>query len=635
MNKKRLSAVCTALVLAFSVLGASACSIDTAGDLYYPDYGYADAGSDSWAQIEDLEEEVDITWYVDSSSLTFSNELIEIISEKFNVNITPRKPVNDDGSELSGYIMNNTLPDVITITDYSTIVQLGENGYVYPLQKLAEKYAPSMLARIPEEMVSFWGDDEDLIYGWPANFYSDADLESLDAIGSSLMSNYAVLVRKDYLEAYLAAHPGAEENAVDPQGFIEMSLWVKEHFGLASDNPTVCLENFTTDSTTEASRAITALSEFFAVPMEDAEGNLTYRWDQAQMKEMMMFLNELYRNRLITSGNLSATSAQVGTYIQNGLPFAVIGATQNYQSPFRNLYINSNNQTGIPIEYVPIVLTNAAKDMPVLSDISGRGNRLTMISGNCERVDRIIKVFDYLISETGHRETYFGEEGKTYTVEKQPGETGTVLVGGQSTEYTYPYGQMKWTNLAWNAYQHYNYIDLKIHTYSYLQNPLYAYLADYTGQGHGFITMANYMNYNHKAAYMPLTYSKIPFKFNLDSSAGNYTQMVTLQSSLELHWLQYISKIIMAATEQEASSLYDKALSDAHSLGSNSLLAFQNESFLKLKQSMGLDFAWPKNRSDYSNIKLGLLGDTSYVLDVPDNVNFTSYDGGDTVYTVD
>lgn len=633
---KKISVLLLSACLFLPTVGCGGMSSASGSSLNYPDYGYANADSDSWKQIEDLDKTVQVTWYVDSSTLTVSNELIEIVKDKFNIAITPRKPVSDDGSELSSYIINNTLPDIITVSDYTTIVQLGQHEYVYPLQDLAAKYAPSMLERIPQDLVDFWGDANGKIYGWPANFFSNADLASLEKTGSHLMSNYGLVVREDYLEAYLSAYPSAADSAMSPSEFISMCEWVKDTYHLGDNNPTVCLENFTTDSTTEGSRAITALSEFFAVPLEDSEGNLTYRWEQEEMKEVMLFLNELYRKRLVISGNLSATAAQVGSYIQNGLPFAVVGATQNYQSYFRNLYINTLNSKDYeePVNYVPIVITNAAGDMPVLGNIAGRGNRLTMISGNCERVDRVIKLFDWLVSEEGHRETYFGQEGETYTVEKAVGTTENITVNGESVSYTYPYGQMKWTDSAWNAYQHYNFTKLKIHTYSYLQNPLYAYLTDATGKGYGYITMANYMNYNHKAAYMPLTYNKIPFKFNLDPNHSDYTKMIALQSQLELHWIQYISRIIMAPTATEASSLYDKALQDAQKQGSESLRAFQNASFLALKSKMGLTNAWPPNVGEIPTT-MPLRGDRSYELEVPANVNYESYNGGNKVYTVD
>lgn len=615
--------VCIAVAVLLG-LQVTACSdLLAENELIYPDYGYANADSDSWKQIDasDLEETVKVTWYIDTSTLTGSAELVELMKDKFNIEITYRNPITDDGSELSTMISVGNLPDIITISDYTTRIQLAEEKYVYPLQTLAEKYAPTLLDRIPQEMVDYYCDENGLIYGYPANFYRDDDLQELKELGGSVMGNYAIVVREDWLNEYLKAFPQKADSAMKPDEFIEMCTWVKNKYGLQADNPTVCLEQFTMDSTTEGTRAITALSEFFAVPKEDEDGNLVYQWDEPLQKEMMLFLNKLYRNKLISSGNLSANKSIVASYIQQGMPFAVIGATQNFQSNFRILAINKD------INYVPIVITNAAGDMPVLTSVAGRGNRVTMITGNCNRVDRIIKMFDYLISEEGHRDTYYGTEGDTYTVEVEPMGQKTVTVNGEEKTHVYRYGQYKWTDKAWNAYQHYNYTPLKIHTYFYMQNPLYAALTDSTGFNQGFILMANFMNWNHKAVYAPVVYNKIPFNYNLDYSDERYNDMVDLQVQLQQHWLQYLSKIIIAPSAEEAGALYDKALTTAHNMGSAEYTAFCNISFQALKDSMGIEYAWMPNDPDssYHDVRLGLLGATEYLVEIPDNVNTETF----------
>src|SRR5690606_10012581 len=131
-------------------------------------------------------------------------------------------------------------------------------------------------------------------------------------------------------------------------------------------------------------------------------------------------------------------------------------------------------------EYVPIVITNKDKDAPVLLDLSGRGLRVSMITNNAKRVDRIIKMFDYLLSEQGQRELYYGEvEGQYYNFTIQPGETRLIEVNGEMIEHTYKYGQIEWTQAAKDLLGAPNgsaWYNAGIKQIGLLQNPMYVAL---------------------------------------------------------------------------------------------------------------------------------------------------------------
>lgn len=100
-------------------------------------------------------------------------------------------------------------------------------------------------------------------------------------------------------------------------------------------------------------------------------------------------------------------------------------------------------------EYVPVVVTNGAGDAPVLLDLGGKGYRTSMITTNCARPDRVIKMFDYLMSEQGQAECYYGEEGKTFRYVVKPGETVEVTKpDGSTASQVSTYGKIEWTDSA-------------------------------------------------------------------------------------------------------------------------------------------------------------------------------------------
>lgn len=587
--------------------------------LDYPENGRADASSDSWLQIDDIDEEVEITWFIDSTRISIIPYLTKLVSEKFNISINWRLATSDDGMELSSMIAGNKLPDIITISDYTTRVQLAEREHAYPLQVLAQLYAPSMLGRIPEDMAEYYAASNGYMYGWPNNYCSDEELEMMEETGRSMMAAGAVIVREDYLEEYIKAFPEKENGAMKPSEFIEMCKWVQDRFSLPADNPTVCLEPKNGDSV-DGTRAITTLNEMFCVAPENADGTFAYKQASENYKEVLLFLNEMYREKLITSGNLTANFSTVQGYIQQGLPYAIIGYPQDFNTNLRSLKQNKG------IEYVPIVLTNSKGEVPQIKTTASRGLRYTMITKNCKRVDRVIKLFDYLVSEEGQRTLYFGEEGTDYVWEIKPGGKKTTEVvdpvSGETVtkEITYKYGQIKWTDSSWTSLKNQTFVADGIRIYSMLQNPLYPVLAGADGQGMGLNLEKEYIAYNQEACYTPYTYSQMPFLLTYDIEDEDYDDMLNIETALNEHWSTESSKVIIATTPALALKKYEEALATAEKIGYKEMTAFKDKYYRQNKKKMGITYGYPKNdpASSYHSLRVtSLFGDRRYNLEIP------------------
>ncbi len=582
---------------------------------YVPPAQGLDPTVDSWLQIDPDDEDVEIDWYIDSSSYYISPTMTEKICATTGVKINWIKPVTDDGTKLGNYLAGNSLPDVVTINDYAIRSQLAEEGYCWPLNKLAEDYAPSLTNRINASIYSYYQASDGNLYCLPANGYTEESIEEFEDAGGYLISNGALIVRKDYLEAYIAAkkaeNPAFDEDTeiTTKQGFINMCKWVSTQYNLKlRTEPIVTLSPFLATG----SSAITQLAEYFCVAPEDAEGNLTYQPAEAEYKEGLLFLNRLYREGLIMQGNLSATAAAIGGYIQNGYVFAFLGSPQDFATYIKTANINKD------IEYVPIVITNDAGDAPLLTNLAGYGNRFTMISKNCRRVDRFIKAIDWLMSEEGHASLYYGEEGVTYEYLVRPGETKTITVNGVTKEHTYTYGQIDFTDYAWEYIQSGNQNAIGLRATSLLWNPMYVRLTSVRGDELDIYQY--YLQYNSKAALTDYTYNKRPLKFAMDPTARNYDEMVEIEADLVDLWATQIPQIIIANSAASATKLYESTLRTAKSYGYEDLLEFQNECFRKHKQSLGVTFAWPGNQPGYTEPDIKLRGDLSYNKEVPANI---------------
>src|SRR5690606_10283946 len=124
--------------------------------------------------------------------------------EVTGVNIIFETPSIADGSKLSTMISGNRLPDVISIAANTPVrIQLSEEeGYIYSITDLAKKWAPSLLNRLDEELVSYYKASDDKLYGLPSLFYSTNDLNEIIEMDYAINSNGGIVARKDMLDAY-------------------------------------------------------------------------------------------------------------------------------------------------------------------------------------------------------------------------------------------------------------------------------------------------------------------------------------------------------------------------------------------------------------------------------------------------
>lgn len=137
-------------------------------DVKLPDYPATENdGQDSWTKDTDP---LTITWYVNDSSFTWStygsDRVSEVIKEKTGITINFISPVTDDGSMLSNMIAGNSLPDLISVQSwYQQCTQLAMQGYIYPMNDLIDKWAPSMKDRLQEDVFNWFSLGNDKTYG--------------------------------------------------------------------------------------------------------------------------------------------------------------------------------------------------------------------------------------------------------------------------------------------------------------------------------------------------------------------------------------------------------------------------------------------------------------------------------------
>ena len=616
------------------VVSATGCNVSThRKEFTYPDYRLADRESESWEQWKDYDDNViEIDWYVDLAGFSWAgnnkSKVSDVILEKTGVKINFVSPLNSDSQMLNTLISSNLLPDLVTIMGNSSErVQLSEEGYIYPLNELADRWAPKLMDKVEQEIYDYFKATDGNLYGLSQGYYTDADLALYDEMGENLVSNGAIVARKDYLDAYCAymksADPSWKDSAAcTPSGFIEMCKWIKKKYDLTDANPTVCLAPFDTTTATSGNKGISWLMEYFCVPTEDSEGNLTYQYAENEFREIVAFLNDLYTNGLISSSNLSANTSTVGSYIQQGLPFACILSPQDYNAYYKEWYLDNEDK-----QYVPIVMTNSAGDAPLLRDASGKGYRFTMVSTNCKRPDRVVKLLDFLYSDEGQALLWLGIEGDHYEYVVEPGGTfeTEITVDGVPTKQTVttPYGKIEWSDNMNNMLSSGTLSSKEgVMSFSLISDPMFPYLVSPNGKW--VFRFDQYIWYNLKAPLFDYTYSHKKLEYPYDTSDPiKLVEMMNLKSKLEALWVQYLPRMISAESTSAAMELYEKTLANAERHGYKKLLEWQNAAFKAYKRKEGITYGWPKNDpdSDYHGWEVtSIYGNRDYVLAIPDYI---------------
>lgn len=630
MKRKIFVATSIAAVL-FSSIVMSACKNEMFefGGYTYPDYPLAseDDTIDSWTQREE-DEIVTVDWFVDSTSYYLPKDNTIVTNEilkKTGVKINFRKATTSDGTELTTMIAGNDLPDILSVT--SGMYNLIKDESIYPINGLAERWAPSLNRRLAEdpEMRNTYMQSDGNLYFLMNNFYSTEQLANYAQLDGYMLPNDGIVVRKDYLNAYITykkADDGSWTDAdmANPDGIYDFLMWVKSEYGLSNTNHSVLLSAF--DSSEEfASRGLRVLMEYFGCAQEDSQGNYVYPQSSANFEDMMIWLNRLYQSNLLTDGCLGATQSQINTYIQNGEPIMYMGKMITPSGNFRNWELN--NPAGEDAAYVPIIFSNNNGQVPQLSFHSS-GELATMVTKNCERPDRVIKLLDYLYSEEGQRLIYYGidtaedSDNGTFYYTKQPGTTVTLANG---KEYTYKYGQIEYTEELQKALK-VNVENYGIYFCMFICNPMYMYLTSTTGGQ--FNNYRDYVKWNSRAALIPYTYNYRGFDFVLDSSDSRYKKGLTAAGNMMAKWYKKYTGIIAAASAEDVKAQIKNVLAWCESSEKLSeYIAYKNDCFRAHKAKLGMAYAYPPNdpTSDYANLKITtIFGNTSYYKSVPQNM---------------
>lgn len=619
---KTMRVFMSALLSAAMCLSLCACGGE-GGGIVYPDFPLTENnGTPSWEQGEKSDLEID--WYVDDSTFSWAgaagSDVVDEIYKKTGIKINFQVPLNDDGTMLNSILNSPDMPDLITIScNNTTRVQMQEEGYVYPLDGLAERWAPTLFNNWSPEINQLYAATDGQLYGVPCLYYSMDDIDAFDDQGSVLQANYAAIARKDYLDAYVAYKKAQDPNwsdkeATTPSGFIEMCKWVKDTYNV--DHPIL------TDAflTTEDNTGVYALAQFFGVPRESEDGDLLYLEEQEGFYKTLEFLNTCYNEGLISDSNFSNTKQQQANIISAGGCFVFIGQPQttNYGSATRNFALKNTEGLETKNQYVGIVLTDEEGNPPVMANLAGNGDKFTMVTKDCERPDRLIKFIDFMTSLEGQNLTYFGIQGEHWYYEIEPGET---IVEDGITK-TFKYGRVQWTDEAFELISSSQATRIIGNLTFQLLRPNKAIAKLATFSGDEMYHFSTYLTHNIKAVTSEWAYTAKLLNLNniRDARGGdNYLEVTTIVTLCQQLWRERLAEIITASNADACREAYEATLTRVREYGIEEVKEFDNALFHRLKEQFGMEYVWAPLTDGYDPAPVtSIYGNTSYIVEIPD-----------------
>lgn len=504
-----------------------------------------------------------VNWYVDLSWWKWNGQewggdlVSSIIKEKTGATINFSMPAADDGQQLGTMIASDTLPDVITIEGWwknqnrALTNKLASEGVILAYNDLIDQYAPEMMdAVIRKDVFNWFAEADGKTYLLPNYAYSNQDMGP----DEQLVPNGCITVRQDLWEAI-----GSPDMST-PESFLAACQKVKDEVGEYDGKEIIPMQLY--DFSVENSQLW--LSQYFATPYEDADGNYLYDFLQPQYKEALQFYNAAYREGLISLANFTDTRDQVKEKVQSGRSFTMFTAPQDFTQQMQALYTNDNNAV-----YVPVALHNSEGDDPVLQDMRGFGWLTTAITKNAEQPGRILGLIEYLMTDEGLLDTQYGVEGETYTWNADRTKLSLTQaaiddMANGSKQYALQ-SCMLMDNFClrshWEARPTDPIILATVDTW--LKEPMAQYTADYNAAGGKY-----------------------------DPTDPRFEPMQDVATKIEIARKELIAQIIVSETEAEFESNYNDAIAQLKSLGLDDLITWKNDAFQNAKNALDQEHSW-------------------------------------------
>lgn len=346
-----------------------------------------------------------LDWFVNFSWFTASwgeNHVTQAITRQTGTAVSFSSPVGSESETLDAMLEGEKLPDLITLGWWMPQVgELIDSGRVYPLEELAQRYAPEFFDAASPELLDWYRQDDGAVYCYP----SASSSPTAYADGTIAPSNQVFLVRRDLYEAL------GSPDMTTPEGFADALRRAKEAFPLVNGYPllTMGCGEFNEQGCASFSEH---LRDLLALPQERDGQAADWQTDPEYITWLKTF-RELISEGTIGPNIFFDKRQQVAEKLLRGQYFCLIYQWPDMEAEQRQLYYEVPKGAYMAVDGPK----NSDGDSHTLSGVGMNGWTVTFITRDCKDPEKAIQLMAFLMSEEGQELTALGVEGLDYTWE--------------------------------------------------------------------------------------------------------------------------------------------------------------------------------------------------------------------------
>lgn len=327
------------------------------------------------------------------------------ISKRTGLMLDVEVPSQDADTKLKIMLVNDELPDLISVTDTTVISQLVTSGKVWELEEFLKKYKPDshLLKTFPEDIkrelikrdggwyaLSSHINSEDARKYWGSSEYWNDFVKYSD--------NNAIVWNKELLKK-----AELEKNDLRTETQVLAAFEKVKNMGIEVNGKEVI--PFLVDGQDYQDPTLKYLEGTFGAEWVDDNGDYTDILLQPQTKNAFSFFNTAMRNGYASPEQITMERSEIRKIVGEGRVFCFCGNMAN-----ASLDYNKWTSTGT------IRASDGSKPVMGKNIRASTGWISTFISKDCENPEEIAAFIDYMTSEEGLAVCLYGWEGQDYTV---------------------------------------------------------------------------------------------------------------------------------------------------------------------------------------------------------------------------
>lgn len=313
-------------------------------------------------------------------------------------------PPQEADKKLSLKLHKGALPDIISITDPTMIRQLIDSEKVWRMDEFLEQYCQNshLLQDFPEDMKQKQLRQYGGWYSYPSNINSD-DARKLWKEPTSYYGNL-VRCRQNYgilWNRSLMRQAGLTEDDLKTQSQSLAAFEKIKSMNLTVGNEAVIPLLF--EGNDYQASSLGYLNNSFGAEQVDENENYTERWLQPECKDVLKYVNTIFRNGYAYPEHLALDSAQIRALMKSGRVFCYMG--------------NIANTSVNPADYTttgPLIADNGSRPVLGIDLTTPTGWIQTFISKDCAYPEEAARFLDYMTSDQGLLLQSYGFEGEDF-----------------------------------------------------------------------------------------------------------------------------------------------------------------------------------------------------------------------------